>query len=333
MKMRLVTGRAWLAVGILPAMLLAMSVLAPAQTVTSQGPPPPLREWEIAAGGTMRFEEASIRKDTSGNFKKPSFALSADDGLPPADGNFHADFPLIIYIQFAYKEWFTGEQVHALLATLPKWALSDTYEIQARAKGKPSKDQMRLMLRSLLADRFGLQVHFETRRLPVFLLTMVKPGKMGPRLHPHTPSCDGTEPADDPAGKTPAAKGPAVKEVFPPLCLDRSLMTVPKPNHVKLTGSRNMTLPVLATYLPSIGDLDRPVIDRTGLQGSVDFSLEFTPEADLPENTGVVPDPNMTITTFHEALDKQLGLILAPAKAPLDVLVVDHVERPAENWQ
>jgi uncharacterized protein (TIGR03435 family) len=92
-----------------------------------------------------------------------------------------------------------------------------------------------------------------------------------------------------------------------------------------------MTLGVLATYLPSIGDLDRPVLDRTGIQGSVDFSLEFTPDAYLPDNSGVAADPDARIISFHEALEKQLGLLLAPAKAPLDVLIVDHVERPAEN--
>jgi len=339
MRIASATGRAWLAVRVRPAVLLAVVLLAEAQTGVGQAPltpQPTLQDWEIAAGGVMRFETASIRKDTSGNFKKPSFALSADDGLPPTDGNFHADFPLIIYIQFAYKEWFTGEQVHALLATLPKWALSDTYEIQARAAGKPSKDQMRLMLQSLLADRFGLKIHFETRRLPVFLLTMVKPGRMGPKLRPHSPACNVADPANDQAGATPAAKGSTIKDagerdVFPPLCLDRSLMTIPEPNHVKLTGSRNMTPAMLATYLPSIGDLDRPVIDRTGLVGSVDFSLEFTPEADLPDNSGMAADPDTRITSFHEALEKQLGLILAPAKAPVDVMVVDHVERPSED--
>ena len=332
MKRVSAAGGGWRAGTVLLVSLLASPLVAQsAAAQASEAQPPAMPQWQVAAGGTMRFETASIHKDTSGNFKKPSFALSADDGMPPTDGNFHADFPLIIYIQFAYKEWFTGEQVHTLLATLPKWAVSDTYEIQAQASGKPSKDQMRLMLQSLLADRFGLLVHFETRQMPVFLLTMVKPGKMGPRLHPHTPSCNNAEPVSDPTGKTPAANGSAATQIFPPPCLDRSLMTIPKPNHVKLTGSRNMTLPVLATYLPSIGDLDRPVIDRTGIQASVDFSLEFTPEAYLPENSGVAADPDTPITTFHEALDKQLGLILAPAKAPLDVLIVDHVERPSEN--
>ena len=309
------TGRAWLAVTILSANLLAIPLLAQSQTETT------LPQWQIAAGGKMRFDAASIRQDTSGRFKKPSFALSADDGLPPTDGNFHADFPLIVYIQFAYKQWFTQEQMRALLAPLPKWVMSDPYEIHAQAPGKPSKDQMRLMLQSLLADRFGLRLHFETRQQPVFVLMQVKPGKMGPRLHPHTSTCDSAL----------SAKGSTPKDVFPPLCLDQALMTIPKPNHVKLAGSRNMSLSVLAMYLPSIGDLDRPVIDRTGLRESVDFSLEFTPDAYLPMNTGVDADSGTPITSFQEALKNQLGLILAPAKAAVDVLVVDHVERPSEN--
>ena len=83
----------------------------------------------------MAFEAASIRKDTSGKFKPPSFALNADDGWPPHDGTFYADFPLIVYIQFAYKQWFTPEETRSLYAGLPKWVVSDTYEIQAQGKG------------------------------------------------------------------------------------------------------------------------------------------------------------------------------------------------------
>jgi bla regulator protein BlaR1 len=313
---------------ILPAFLLAIPMLAQAQTQTSQGSqalPSARPQWEIAAGGTMRFEAASIHKDGSGIFQKPSFALSLDDGLPP----------LLVYIQFAYKQWFTQQQVEALLTSAPRWVQTDVYEIQARAAGKPSKDQMRLMLQSLLSDRFGLRIHFETRRMPFFILMLVKPGKMGPRLHPHSPTCNIAGLSGNPAGKTSAAKGSeakaaAAKDIFPPLCLDQSLMTIPKPNHVKLTGSRNMPMPVLATYLTSIGNLDRPVIDRTGIGESVDFSLEFTPEAYLPENSGASADSDMPVTSFQEALQNQLGLMLVPAKGPQDVLVVDHVERPQD---
>lgn len=310
-----------LVVRILTVVLLGVALVGRAQTGTAPATATALRPWEVAAGGPMKFASTSIRRDNSGIFKKPSFALSADDGLPPADGNFRADFPLIVYIQFAYKQWFTEAQMHALLAPLPKWVMSDSYEIQARAAGKPTKDQMRLMLQSLLTDRFGLQVHYETRRVPVFVLTLIKPGKMGPRLHAHTPSCD--------SGAT--GKSAAAKDVFPPPCLDQALMTIPKANHVKLTGSRNMSMAVLATYLPSIGDLDRPVIDRTGIAGGVDFSLEFTPEAYLPESTDGNSDSDTPIRSFQEALGNELGLMLSPAKEPLDVLVVDHVEKPAED--
>jgi uncharacterized protein (TIGR03435 family) len=294
------------------------------QSVPDQTPPmalPALPPWQIAAGSAMRFETASIHKDTSGDFKKPSFALSADDGWSPSDGAFYADFPLIVYLQFAYKLWFTPEETRPLYASLPKWVLSDVYEIRAQAKGKPTKDQVRLMLQSLLADRFGLKVHFEDQQLRMFALTLIKPGKLGPRLSPHTPSC----------AVAPPAKDPPAKDVFPPPCLDQALMTIPKPNHVRLTGTRNTTLPLIATYLSSIGELDRPVIDQTGLQGRFDFSLEFTPESSLPAPGDADAEPGPSVTTFRAALQEQLGLKLEPTKAVRSVLVVDHVERLAEN--
>jgi len=280
-----------------------------------------LPAWQIAAGGTMTFKTASIRLDKSGQFKKPSFPLSADDGLPPSNGVFDADFPLIVYIQFAYKLWFTPEETRPLYASLPKWVLVDIYEIHAQAAGKPTKDQMRLMMQSLLADRFGLKVHFEDQELRVFALTLIKPGKMGPRLNAHSPSC----------GVAAAPGNPPAKDIFPPACLDLALMTIPKPNHVRLTGSRNTTMAMIATYLPSIGELDRPVIDQTGLQGRFDFSLEFTPDSSLPAPGDADAEPGPQVTNFRAALQEQLGLKLEATKAVRRVLVVDAVERPAEK--
>jgi hypothetical protein len=84
--------------------------------------------------------------------------------------------PLWIYIAFACKLPPNDEQTRAMLAHLPKW-FGGFFEIDARAKGNPSKDQMRLMMQSLLADRFKLAVHFETKEEPVYALTLVKPGK------------------------------------------------------------------------------------------------------------------------------------------------------------
>ena len=324
-----------LSLGLRTRPLVSQSIAAQAPpTATAQTPPTEqaaMPQWQIAAGGRMKFATVSVRKDVSGKFKTPSFALSADDGWSPADGNFHADFPLIVYIQFAYKLWLTPEETRPLFASLPKWVLSDTYEVQARAAGKPSKDQMRLMMQTLLAERFGLKVHFERRQLSVYNLTLIKPGTMGPRLRPHAPSCEGGQPAKDSPAATQPAKGASTEDIFPPPCLDQALMTIPKPNHVKLTGTRNTTMALIATYLSSIGELDRPVVDKTGLQGRVDFSLEFTPDSALPVPTGVETETDSRVTTFKEALQVQLGLKLVSAKAALDVLVVDHVERPLEN--
>ena len=300
-------------------LLIAWAAPLVSQSIPGQAQPTAvsvLPAWQIAAGGTLRFQTASIRLDKSGQFKKPNFPLSADDGLPPLDGTFYADFPLIVYIQFAYKLWFTPEETRPLYASLPKWVLSDAYEVHAQATGKPSKDQMRLMLQSLLAERFGLKVHFEDQQLRVFALTLIKPGKLGPKLNPHLPSCTVAPPA---------------KDIFPPRCLDQALMTIPKPNHVRLTGTRNTTMPLIATYLSSIGELDRPVIDETGLEGRFDFSLEFTPDSSLPAPGDADAEPGPSVTTFRAALQEQLGLRLEATKAVRSVLVVDAVERPVED--
>jgi len=69
---------------------------------------------------------------------------------------------------------------------LPKWVSTDSFDVQARAEGNSTQDQMCLMLRSLLADRFGLTVHVETAQPPVLALVLEKPGKTGPKLRPHS---------------------------------------------------------------------------------------------------------------------------------------------------
>lgn len=78
-------------------------------------------------------------------------------------------------------------------------ATTDRFDIQARAEGNPGKDQMRLMMRSLLADRFKLAIHHETRQVPAFAIVLVKPGKTGPQLqlHPNDAPCPTTSSAQD----------------------------------------------------------------------------------------------------------------------------------------
>jgi uncharacterized protein (TIGR03435 family) len=110
--------------------------------------------------------------------------LNSGDGYSPTGGYFRADFPLSDYIEFAYKIWPTP-QSREMFAHLPKWVITDRYSIDARAAGNPTKDQMRLMVQSLLADRFQLAAHFATQEVPVFALTVVKDGKLGPKLIAH----------------------------------------------------------------------------------------------------------------------------------------------------
>ena len=115
----------------------------------------------------MSFDVASIHQSRPGTFTPPNFPLGPDDAYAPTGGILTADFPLEIYIEFAYKLWLTPDQRRSFIAQLPKWAASDTdsYTIHARAAASnPTKDQMRLMMQALLADRFRLAVHFENNR-------------------------------------------------------------------------------------------------------------------------------------------------------------------------
>ncbi|HEV8146592.1 MAG TPA: TIGR03435 family protein [Bryobacteraceae bacterium] len=302
---------------------MPMAVLQ-AQTAADKGPTEQsaaVPAWQIVAGGKKAFEVASVRP-SQGPFRPPNFPLDEGDAYAATGGRFNADFPLSVYIQFAYKIRLTQEQLQSLLAQLPKWVATDRFSIQARAEGTPTKDQMRLMMQSLLADRFQLAVHFESRQVTVLALTLVKSSKTGPKLRPHAegPSCD------DSAG--PAANG-SPPSVFPARCDVYALMV--KPDRSRQAGSRNTTMDLLASSLPSLGSLGRPVLDQTGLTGRFDFVLEWTPEANSPPltDTGVASDPQGP--TFLQALHDQLGLKLEATNGRVQILVVDHVERPSEN--
>ncbi len=278
-------------------------------------------DWQTAAGGTMSFEVASIRLSKPGTFTPPSFALNAEEGLVPRGGVFFADFQLDTYIGFAYKLWLSPEESKALKASLPKWAATDHFTIQARAAGNPTKDQMRLMVQSLLADRFKLAIHFEKQQMAVLGLTLVKPGKTGPKLMLHA---DGP-PCDVPAEKL--ADRPAWKEgdVFPPYCNGTVLRQAS--HHRYLLGARDTPMSLVAAALASLGRQGRPLVDETGLVGKVDYTIEWLPEP----SAGKEPEADAEGPTFLEALKEQLGLKLEPMKVEMDVLVVDHVEEPSEN--
>ncbi len=106
---------------------------------------------------------------------------------------------------------------------------------------------------------------------------------------------------------------------------------MPGPNNTVLLGSRNTTMKLIAASLPSIGAVGRPVVDQTGLSGKYDFTLEWTPESTALPPPGADTQPDSQGPTFLEALQEQLGLKLKPTKAPVDVLVIDDIEKPSPN--
>jgi bla regulator protein blaR1 len=287
--------------------------------------------WETAAGGKMAFEVASVKPD-NGPFRIPNFGMDDSDsfGATPPGNRFFADFGVISYVLFAYKLSLTGDQMQAMVAHLPSWVASQRFEIEAKARGNPTKDQMRLMMQSLLADRFKLAVHFETQQVPIYVLTLVKPGQLGPKLRPHSEglACDAT----------PSPEAASADPVSTWACGPQGMTA--SPDHTRLlAGGREFTMGRLASGLPRlnppgqgsvIGPDVRPVVDQTGLAGTFDFRIEWSPASAEPiAPFGVEPDP--LGPTFIEALHDQLGLKLQPAKGPVGTLVIDHIEPPTEN--
>jgi uncharacterized protein (TIGR03435 family) len=202
----------------------------------------------------------------------------------------------------------------------PAWINSDGYNIEAKPETNTDQKQMWLMLQTLLADRFKLGLHRETRELPVFALTATKGG---PKLAaPMGGACNETMPPPDAARQQPIAPpcGPGIFKAGTGLTMQGINLTM-----AKFTGFLGRTI-------------GREVIDRTGFTGKFDLHLEFAFDdaiAGLPHpsragDADQSADPLLR-ASITIALRDQLGLRLEATKGPVEVLVIDHVERPTEN--
>lgn len=294
------------------------------QRATSQLATP---QWQIDAGNKREFDVASVKPNKSNGVRYANFSLGPGDDYSANGGLFMAtNFPVSAYLFFAYK--MTINQLNLLLPRLPKWATSDGFDIQARAPGNPTKDQMRLMMQSLLADRFKLAMHYETRQLPVFGLVLVKPGKTGPLLKQH--------PDGSPCPLSTSAPGTAPTQSladagFPSTCGGVVGMPPSAPGLLH-AGGRNVSMELIASTMSgAVTGVDRPVVDQTGLKGRFDFAMEFVPELNGVPSGGAPVPAAPSGPAFSEALRDQLGLKLESQKAPFEVIVIDHVEEPSEN--
>jgi uncharacterized protein (TIGR03435 family) len=177
----------------------------------------------------------------------------------------------------------------------PGWIGSERYDILAKPAGKPGRAEFQQMVRTLLAERFQLKLHQESRELPIYLLTIAK---NGPKL---------TEWKD--------TIGPTCSRVGGKLTCQKATMTI-------LAGS-------LARLL------GRSVVDQTGLDGNYDFKLEWSPdEFQVPGPSEVGqprPAADPTGPSMFTALQTQLGLKLEPGKGPVPILVIDDAQKPPEN--
>lgn len=279
--------------------------------------------WEERAGGKMSFDVASVKPNKSGfpYGDRPYFNVPLDntDNYSPTGGLFSAtNIPLSFYIAFAYK--YQAAPGAPQGGSWPK--ITEAFDLQARGPANATKDQMRLMMQSLLAERFRLAVHWETREIPTLLLVLAKPGQTGPELRPHSsqPPC-----VEYAAGMSSSQQMATGSEGLPVLC---GRMVGSSGRGGEQSGGRNITMQQLADFISRDGTMgfNRPVIDKTGLTGTFDLKFEYT----LDDSGGPVQQGDFQ-AGFMGALRDQLGLKLEASTMSTRILVVDHLEELSPN--
>ncbi len=284
--------------------------------------------WAQASPTKPEFEVASV---------KPNTACGGRRGLqisgPPSPGRLNLECVTVEnLVQAAYVILGNGKPNLKLVEIVggPAWIHSDTYAINAKASDPaPFTQMIGPMARALLEERFKLQIHRETREAPVYTLTVARSGKL-------LPVKDGSCIPVDLDHLPPM---PERGQAPPRLCGNQRMRMNGKT--VNMAGTGLSMADFAGGMLSNV--VDRPVIDKTGLEGLYDIDVEFAPDSSMPMfqgrggrgdgvgDAGAVPlatEPEGP--TIFAALEK-LGLKLEAARGPVEVIVIDHVERPSEN--
>jgi uncharacterized protein (TIGR03435 family) len=226
------------------------------------------------------------------------------------------------------------------------WVPTDRFTMEATISSDAPIEKVNTelpeLLKGVLEDRFKLHVHKEQRRFRVYALVQARDGRLGPRLRTSKVDCDAQQPERAAAASTGATPPPSPGR---PKC-----MTMAAPSWILGTG---LSMQGLADYLTggngAVGSTDRIVVNRTKLPGEFDFLLDWSPAVGpdgdqarqgpvsvppqapdwLREAVQAAPTPDGT--SIFTALREQLGLTLEPRDERLDVLVIDHIERPSPN--
>jgi uncharacterized protein (TIGR03435 family) len=271
-------------------------------------------------GATPAFEVASIKRNNSGDGMTTR-------GFQPGGRMTFVNVPARQMIISAYQL-----QPFQVIGG-PSWLTADRFDVIAKAPEGATPEQTNLMLRSLLAERFKLRVHTETREMPVYSLVKARTdGRLGDKLKPSTIDCGasgrgrGGPPPPGP-GAAPGGSGPQA-----PLSGCRMMMT---PGRLQAGGQPIAQLTNLLSNL-----LGRPVVDKTGLTGPYDVELSFMPDGlgrggpggpPPPGAPAFIQAPDPDAPTLVTAVQEQLGLKLESERGPVDVIVIDSIEPPTED--
>jgi uncharacterized protein (TIGR03435 family) len=295
--------------------LVGSFALAQAAQSTGPSPAPPAAD---SAAKPLVFDAVSIKPNSGGtSVNNQGMVRSMVMMRNQPDGFNAANVTARYLIANAYD--VKDDQVSGG----PDWVGSKGYDIQAKVTGTdPSdphqltKDQRTQALQALLADRFKLVVHAETKEASIYALTVAKGG---PKLTASQPSAAPAPPPNLPPG--------AVVRNYPTDGPPRGgMMRMSGPGNLTVTA---MTMTQLANMLSQ--QLHKTVVDQTGLTGTYDFTLQWTPD-NLPASpTGDAQAPEPSGPTIFTAVQEQLGLKLESTKGPVKTLVIDHIEPPSEN--
>jgi uncharacterized protein (TIGR03435 family) len=204
----------------------------------------------------------------------------------------------------------------------PGWVDSERYDISAKAEGTADQEQVKLMIQALLAERFKMKFHRETKEQPIYALVL---DKGGPKFK-ESKGDDDDFLGERPAGPKPeGGRGPGMGGMRQGVRLGRGNL-----------AAQGVTLSAFAGQLANV--VGRQVIDKTGLTATYDLKLTWTPDEGqgmmrIPGDTRDAPPPAPADSgpSIFTALQEQLGLKLEAQKGPVEMYMIDHVEKVTEN--
>ena len=274
---------------VLPA-CAALVVAAASGMLFAQVPAP------AAAGGSPAFAVASVKENRDPDGPR-LFSAQPGGGVTIVNQTVR---------QLIYSAYQT--QDYRVIGG-PDWLATARFDITAKAGGDVPLPQRLLMVRTLLAERFGLVMRADVRELPVYAMTMARSdGRPGPGLRPS--ACLVV------AANAPPSAASSAAGAVP--CGNRSAPGVISSGGGSMDG--------LANQLGRLAVIGRPVVNRTGVVGAFDYELQFNPALGPVESAATANE-----VSIFTALQEQLGVTLRPATAPVDVLVIDRVSRPTAD--